>query len=103
MGYHCTRLTPAEVGRLRREGLRALSPDLVRARLEALVNADEMSSAQCRFLCHPMVHSHLTDRNGRRAGLVWLCPDRSTLRGAWGVYRLFRSWGGEALHAGFEG
>lgn len=103
VGYHCTRLTPAEVDRVRREGLRALSPDLVRARLEALVDAGEMSAAQCRFfLDHPMLHSHLANRHGRRTDLVWLCPNRSTLRGASGVYRLFRSWGGEALYAGFE-
>jgi hypothetical protein len=104
VGYHCTRLTSAEVVRVRREGLRALSPDLVRERLEALVDAGEMSAAQCRFfLDHPMLHANLANRHGRRTGLVWLCPNRSTLRDGSGVYRLFRSWGGEALYAGFEG
>jgi hypothetical protein len=103
VGYHCTRLTPMEMARVRREGLRALSPDLVRTRLEALVDAGELSAAQCRFfLEHPVLHAHLANRHGQRAGLVWLSPNRSTLRDASGVYRLFRSWGGEALYAGFE-
>jgi hypothetical protein len=83
--------------------LRALSPSLVRERLEALVDAGEMSAAQCLFfLDHPMVHAHLSNRHGTRTGLVWLCPNRSTLRDASAVYRLFGSWGGEALYAGFE-
>lgn len=103
VGYHCTRLTPAEVGKIRREGLRALSPDLVRERLESLVDAGEMSAAKCRFFQeHTALHSHLANRHGRRTGLVWLCPNRSTLRVPSMVYRLFRSWGGEALYAGFE-
>lgn len=103
VGYHCTRLTPAEVGQIRREGLRALSPDLVRGRLEALVDAGEMSAANCRFfLEHSMPLSDLANRHGQRTGLVWLCPNRSTLRVASAVYRLFRSWGGEALYVGLE-
>lgn len=103
VGYHCTRLTPAEVRRVRRDGLRALSPELMRERLESLVDAGEISAAQCHFfLNHRMLHAHLSNRHGTRTGLVWLCPSRSTLRDAAGVYRLFRSWGGEALYGGFE-
>jgi hypothetical protein len=103
VGYHCTRLTAAEVNRIRSGGLRALSPDLVRERLQSCFNAGEMSAEQCRFfLDHPMLHAHLANRHGTRTGIVWLCPNRSTLRDASGVYRLFRSWGGEVLYAGFE-
>ncbi|MBW8311262.1 MAG: hypothetical protein K0M64_04435 [Rhizobium sp.] len=103
VGYHCTRLTPEEVERIRRDGLRALSPNFVRERLEALVDAGQMRPEQCRFfLDSPMLQAHLANRHGNRTGMVWLCPNRSTLRDAAGVYRLFRSWGGEALYAGFE-
>ncbi|WP_256647064.1 hypothetical protein [Thermomonas paludicola] len=103
VGYHCTRLTRAEVCRVRRDGLRTLSPELMRERLESLVDDREISAAQCRFfLDHPILHTHLSNRHGTRTGLVWLCPNRSTLREPTGVYRLFRSWGGEALYAGFE-
>jgi hypothetical protein len=34
--------------------------------------------------------------------MIWFCPNRSTLQQASGVYRLFRSWGGEVLYAGHE-
>lgn len=103
VGYHCTRLTSAEVNRIRSEGLRALSPNLVRERLQSCLNAGEMSAEQCRFfLDHPMPQAHLANRHGTRTGMVWLCPNRSTLRDASGVYRFFRSWGGEVLYAGFE-
>jgi len=62
VGYHCTRLTAAEVNQIRREGLRTLSPDLVLERLQGAVNAGEMSAEQCRFfLDHPMLHAHWSD------------------------------------------
>lgn len=103
VGYHCTRLTPSEALKIRTDGLRALSPDLVQARLEALVQAGLMTPAQYRFfLDSPMVQAHLANRHGHRTDRVWLCPNRSSLRDASAVYRLFRSWGGEALYAGFE-
>lgn len=103
VGYHCTRLTPAEVDRVRQNGLRALSPNLVSERLAALVHAGEMDSEQCRLLLDSaMLHERLANRHGNRTGMVWLCPNRSSLRDAASVYRLFRSWGGEALYGSFE-
>lgn len=103
VGYHCTRLTAAEVNKIRREGLRALSRDLVRERLQGLVNTGEMSVERCRFfLDHPVLNAHLANHHGTRTGMLWLCPNRSTLRDPSNVYRLLRSWGGEILYAGFE-
>lgn len=103
VGYHCTRLTASEVGQIHREGLRALSADLVRDRFQALVGSGEMTAERCRFfLDHPMLRARLFDCHGARAGLVWLCPNRSTLCDASGVHRFFRAWGGEAVYAGFE-
>ncbi len=102
VGYHCTRLTPPEALQIRTDGLRALSPGLVQARLEAVVQAGLMTPAQYRFFVDsPMVQAHLANRHGHRTGKVWLCPNRSSLRYASAVYRLFRSWGGEVLYAGF--
>lgn len=34
--------------------------------------------------------------------MIWFCPNRSTLREYSRVYRLFRSWGGEAIYCGHE-
>lgn len=103
VGYHCTRLTPAEIEGIRRDGLRALSPTLVRDRLEALVGAGLMQPAQRQFILDSSIFkAHLANRHGDRTGIVWLCPSRSMLRDAAGVYPLFRSWGGEALYASFR-
>jgi len=103
VGYHCTRLTAPEALKVRTDGLRALSPGLVQARLEAVAQAGLITQAQYRFfLDSPMVQAHLANRHGHRTGKVWLCPNQSNLRDPSGVYPLFRSWGGEALYAGFE-
>lgn len=103
VGYHCTRLTPPEALNIRTEGLCALSPGLVQARLEALMQAGLITPALYRLIQEsPTVQAHLANRHGHRTGKVWLCPNRSSLRHASAVHRLFRSWGGEALYACFE-
>ena len=103
VGYHCTRLTPSEALEICTHGLRALSPSLMHVRLEAAVQAGLMPPAQQQFFRNsPMVQAHLANCHGHRTGYVWLCPNRSSLRYASAIYRLFRSWGGEALYAGFE-
>lgn len=103
VGFHCTRITPSETERIRAEGLRALSASLLREKLEALVDAGEMSLKQSQFFLNsPEVETNLANRVGDRTGLVWMCANRSTLSEGASVYRLFRSWGGEALYGGFE-
>lgn len=103
VGYHCTRLTPDEMARIRTGGLRALSPNLIQQRLKSRVAVGELTRAECDFFLHSdMLKAHLANRHGHRTGMVWLCPNLSTLRDSSGVYRLFRSWGGETLYAGFE-
>lgn len=103
VGYQCTRLTSPEALQIRTDGLRALSPALAQARVEAVVQAGLMTQEQYRFfLDSPVVQAHLDNRHGHRTGKVWLCPNRSSLRQASAVHRLFRSWGGEAFYAGFE-
>ena len=34
--------------------------------------------------------------------MIWFCPNRTTLQDCSAVYRLFRSWGGEAVYNGQE-
>lgn len=103
VGYHCTRLLPAEIDSIRKGGLRTLSTDLVTERLCALVDSGKMHPEQRRFILESTIlRSHLANQHGNRTGMLWLCPNRSALRDANGVHRLFRSWGGEALYAGFE-
>ncbi len=102
VGYHCTRLTAAEVVRVRANGLRALTPYLVTERINALKDAAEMQPDRCAFfLDSPVLADHLANRRGTRTGSVWLCPNRSVLRDAPAVFGLLRYWGGEALYKGF--
>jgi hypothetical protein len=101
VGYHCTRLTPSEIVAIKSTGLRILSPELVRHRLDRCVTDGYMTSLHRAYLndSHTLRES-LGNRHGNRTGMIWLCPNRSTLRQASGVYRLFRSWGGEAVYVG---
>lgn len=103
IGYHCTRLTLKEITRVKSEGLRILSEELIHKRLDECVADGHISLAQRDFLKNSQsTGDNLQDRNGHRTGMVWLCPNRSTLRRSGEVYRLFRSWGGEAVYAGQE-
>lgn len=71
VGYHCSRLTSAEIERIWREGLRALSQHLVRERLEALADAGEMHPGRRTFFLNsPALHVHLANAREARAGMV---------------------------------
>jgi hypothetical protein len=50
VGYHCTRLTPGEVTRIKSNGLRLLSPELVQQRLDQCVTDGHMSPNQREYL-----------------------------------------------------
>ncbi|MEJ0084997.1 MAG: hypothetical protein WDO72_04915 [Pseudomonadota bacterium] len=103
VGYHCTRLTPGEIRSIKANGLRLLSTDLVRQRLDSCVADGHMTSAQCEYLVGSQImRESLGNLHGNRTGMIWFCPNRSTLQESSGVYRLFRSWGGEAVYLGHE-
>lgn len=103
IGYHCTRLTSEEIGEIKSGGLSVLSPDLVRNRLERLYSNVLLSEQEYAYLTtSTAIQQSLNDEHGQRTGLLWFCPNRSTLAESSGVYRLFRSWGGEALYWGHE-
>jgi hypothetical protein len=103
VGYHCTRLTPSEVARIKSNGLRLLSPEFVRQRLDQCVADGYLTLAQREYLDGSQImRESLGNKHGNRTGMIWFCPNRSTLRDASGVFRLFRSWGGEAVYLGHE-
>lgn len=103
VGYHCTRLTSSEIAGIESNGLRLLSPALVRQRLDQCVADGHMTAAHREYLdSSQIMRESLGDRHGNRTGMIWFCPNRSTLREASDVYRLFRSWGGEAVYFGHE-
>lgn len=103
IGYHCTRLTPGEITTIKSKGLRLLSPDLVRQRLDQCIADRHMTAVHRASLDgSKTLRESLGNRPGRRTGMIWFCPNRSTLQEASGVHRLFRSWGGEAVYVGHE-
>lgn len=99
VGYHCTRLTPSEIGGIRSTGLRVLSAELIRQRLDQCVADGYMTQSHredlegCRHVC-----ARLANEQGNRTGMIFLVANRSTLQCASAVYGLFRSWGGEVLN-----
>jgi hypothetical protein len=104
VGYHCTRLTPREIAGIKTEGMRTLSPNLVQEKIRGCVSDGYLTSDRGDFLLqHDFQISALSDRHGRRTGMTWFCPNRSTLRIPSLVYRLFRYWGGEATRGGPAG
>lgn len=104
VGYHCTRLTQNELQDIRQNGLQLLSPALLESRLRSAYHQGLLTPKQYEYLTtHPQIRSNLANENGNRTGMTFFCPNRSTLADPPSVYRLFRSWGGEAFYCGLEG
>jgi hypothetical protein len=93
IGFHCTRLTETEIQGIRANGLRPLSPAFTQQRIERLVQEGRISPAAAQALIERNESSA-----SNRAGHVCFFHCLSTLRDASGLYRLFRSWGGEAVY-----
>ena len=103
VGFHCTRLTPREMQDVRTSGLRVLSPALVMERLSNCHADGHIANPLFETLrSSPQVAASLSDRHGVRTGMIWFCPNRSTLRDGSAVSRFFRHWGGEAVYVGHE-
>ena len=103
VSYHCTRLTQEEIVDIRQEGLRVLTTDLVDKRLEQCLSHGYLEQAAYeRIKNSPHLSESLNDKNGKRTDMIHFCANRSTLQDCVDVYRLFRSWGGEALYWGHE-
>lgn len=103
LAYHCTRLTPHEVDNVRMEGLRILSANLVKQKIDDCYTDGWLSRDEYDHLrASESIVLTTTDRWGKRVGLLSFCPNRSTLSSSMHVHRLFRSWGGEAIYAGHE-
>lgn len=103
VGYHCTRLTVREIKTVKDFGLNILSKELVQKRLDNALRDQLLTKEEILYLKNSdNLKECLDDRNGGRTGMVWFCPNRSMLKHESGLYRLFRSWGGEALYWGHE-
>ena len=103
VSYHCTRLTQEEIVDIKQEGLQVLTTNLVNKRLEQCLSHGYLNQVEYeRIKNSPHLPKSLNDINGKRTGMIHFCANRSTLQDCDAVYRLFRSWGGEALYWGHE-
>jgi len=93
VSFHCTRLTQTEMDDVRANGLRPLSPSFTRRRIERLAQQNLISPRAAQAL---KKHNEASASN--REEKIWFFHCLSTLRDESGLYRLFRSWGGEALY-----
>ena len=97
VGYHCTRLTAAEICQIRANGMVTLSPDHLVARVRSRIEAGEIPEALGRRL----IDDHGAGIDARR-GKLWFVAGKSSLKDESGLYRLFRHWGGEGVYVGHE-
>jgi hypothetical protein len=103
VGFHCTRLTFAEVNNVVGSGLKPLSLELICERIESCISQGLLDKADGEYLREsPAIRRCISNQNGRRTGLLWFCPNRSSLADYYGISRFFRMWGGEALYWGHE-
>jgi hypothetical protein len=103
VGYHCTRLTPGEIAGIKSDGMRLLTSDLVSKRLTQCCADGHLAQGEFDYLRRSgHIRKSLDNKYGKRTGMIWLCPNRSTLRESSGVFRLFQHWGGEVMYGGHE-
>ena len=92
-GWHCTRLTDAEVDEILRNGMRLPNAEMLTRRIDTLVKTN---------LIEPQVALRLKLENWadeeNRAGIVWFCFYRPGKADEFGIGPFFRHWGGEALY-----
>ncbi|MBZ5666796.1 MAG: hypothetical protein LAO30_19600 [Acidobacteriia bacterium] len=92
-GYHCTRLTDAEIAHVTAEGMQLPN----RAMLCRRINVLERNG-----LIEPALAEQLKQKNQadelNRASMIWFCFYPPHLAGEYGIESLLRLWGGEALY-----
>lgn len=96
-GWHCTRLTDAEIDQILREGMQLPDTAMLNRRIDALVASGDLAPDIAARL---KAKHQCGDTN--RAGMVWFCFFHPRLAGESGIERFFRHWGGEALYNSHE-
>lgn len=92
-GYHCTRLTDAEIDSILQTGMQLQNADSLRRRIQTLHAAgliDDTAASE-------FTNSNSAD-DANRAGMIWFCFFPPRVAGESGVGSLVRYWGGEALY-----
>lgn len=94
LAWHCTRLLPAEVERIRQDGLKVHDTELFRRRLSEALAAGALSEPESQEL---LTRSSAGDRG--RKGVLWFVTERELLRSEPDVGPLLSHWGGEAIYS----
>jgi hypothetical protein len=92
-GWHCTRLTDAEVATILSTGVHFPNREILNRRIDAVVMDGSLSPDLAERL---KARNQAADNN--RAGKLWFCFYAPKLAGEGGIGRFFRHWGGEALY-----
>lgn len=97
VGFHCTRLTEAEIESILEIGLTPQNGEKLGKRIDALATTGQLSTE----LAHRLkAENQADDRN--RAEMIWFCFYPPHKAGQRGLERFFRYWGGEALYNSHE-
>jgi len=96
-GYHCTRLTEAEIQTILGSGMSLPNLTMLHKRIADVAAAGILDDSVAIRL---MNNNQANDAN--RAGMIWFCFFPPRIAGQRGIERFFRSWGGEALYNSHE-
>jgi hypothetical protein len=96
-GYHCTRLTEAEIDRVISTGMQLPDAEMLHHRIQALNDVGLIN----RQIVDRLQKENLAG-DANRAGKIWFCFFPPRLGGQSGIERFFRHWGGEALYVYHE-
>ncbi len=97
-GWHCTRLTDAEVDQVLRDGMHLPNSETLTRRIEAL---SETSLIEPEIALRLKSENRAAEEN--RVGKVWFCFYPPGKAGEYGIGPFFRHWGGEALYQCHKG
>ena len=97
VGWHCSRLTDAEINDILRNGMTLPDGAMLARRVNAVVGAGLLDRCVAQLL---KSRNQADEKN--RAGMVWFCFFPPRKAGEFSIERFFRHWGGEALHNSHE-
>jgi hypothetical protein len=92
-GYHCTRLTAAEIAHIRSTGMQLPNETVLRQRIGTLRDGGLIDGSTAADL---IAENQAAETN--RAGRIWFCFFPPRLAGESGISSLLGYWGGEALY-----
>jgi hypothetical protein len=92
-GWHCTRLTEAEIAAINTHGMQLPNVEMLRRRIDDLKN-NGLITAQIAERLRSKNQAHEQNRQGK----IWFCFFPPYIAGESGIESLLRHWGGEALY-----